>query len=73
MFSEAEKQEIRCLYKEIKRLDNEILCSDMADGKQWFIEEPMRKEWRKERSECYNKIHSIAGDRDWVKAICGGE
>lgn len=72
-FSEAEMREIRALNDEIVRLDNEILCSNMADCPQWGIEEPMRKKWAKERDECYIKIDVIADGRDWIKALYGSE
>lgn len=70
-FTDAEKKEIRTLLDEIHRLDNEILCSNMADCPQWGIEEPLRKKWDKERDEARTRIHTIADGRDWIKAIYG--
>ena len=72
-FSQEEINEIKRLNKEIDRLDNEILCSNMADCPQWGIEEPLRKKWGKERDECRAKIKEIADGRDWIKAIYGRE
>ena len=70
-FTDVEKNEIKTLLDEVHRLDNEILCSDMADCPQWGIEEPLRKQWSKERDEAYAKIRTIADGRDWIKAIYG--
>ena len=72
-FTKAELDEIRGLNDRIHRLDNEILCSNMADGRAYFDEEPLRKKWSAERKEAYAKIHAIAGDRDWIKALYGKE
>lgn len=72
-FTEVELKKIKELNDEIHRLDNEILCSDMADSPQWGIEEPLRKKWSKERDEARTKIHAIAGGRDWIKALYGKE
>ena len=70
-FTKAELEEIKNLNDRIHRLDNEILCSNMADCPQWGIEEPLRKKWSKERDECRAKIHAIAGGRDWIHALYG--
>ena len=70
-FTEAEIKEIKALSDKIDRLHNEILCSNMADGRAYFDEEPLRERWSKEIDEAYAKIHEIAGDRDWIEGIHG--
>ncbi len=72
-FTEAELKEIKELDDKIGHLHNEILCSNMADGRAYFDEEPLRKKWSKEIDEAYARIHEIAKGRDWIHAICGGE
>lgn len=71
IFTEAEIKEIKELEDRISHLHNEILCSNMADGRAYFDEEPLRKKWSKEIDEAYARIHEIAGDRDWIKGIYG--
>jgi len=70
-FTDAEKKEIMGLQEEIDRLHNNILCSNMADGRAYFDEEPLRKKWSAQIDEAYAKIHAIAGNRDWIHAIYG--
>jgi hypothetical protein len=66
-------EEIKNLNDRIDRLDNEILCSNMADGRAYFDEEPLRKKWSQERSEARARICEIADGRDWIKALYGSE